>query len=212
MFESLPQQLHYYDEEGNPKNTSGNLLYDQAFLSLQQLQNKFLIDRVAKARGLENGQGLVNTAMEMIDLSLMFWSKRDQLMAHSHGFDWIMTYYGIPSAGVICVELLKTSSGQSSVQLSRSDAIQKLTLFIAFLEWIRPTDGNYALAQRLRKVVRQVLDYVLDIGEKEPAPDFVPGGEQLQYDPMLGTGFDNMNDLDWLNTIDWTQGSWMDFN
>jgi len=211
MFESFPQQLHYYDEEGNPKNTSGNLLYDQAFLSLQQLQNKFLIDRVAKARGLENGQGLLNTAMEMIDLSLMFWSKRDQLMAHSHGFDWIMTYYGIPSAGVICVELLKTSSGQSSVQLSRSDAIQKLTLFIAFLEWIRPTDGNYTLAQRLRKVVRQVLDYVLDIGEKEPAPDFVPG-EQLQYDPMLGTGFDNMNDLDWLNTIDWTQGSWMDFN
>ncbi|KAL5321568.1 hypothetical protein ACEPPN_009528 [Leptodophora sp. 'Broadleaf-Isolate-01'] len=212
MFESLPHQLHYYDESGISKNNSGNLLYDQAFLNLQHLQNKFLIDRVAKARGLENGQGLLNTAMEMIDLSLMFWSKRDQLMAHSHGFDWIMTYYGIPSAGVICVELLKTSSGQSSVQISRSDAIQKLTLFIAFLEWIRPTDGNYTLAQRLRKVVRQVLDYVLDIAQKEPAPDVLAGEDQLLYDPMLGVGYDDINDLDWLNTIDWTQGVWMDFN
>lgn len=90
MFESLPRQLHYYDEEGKPKNSTGNLLYDQAFLSLQHLQNKFLIDRVAKARGLENGQGLLNTAMEMIDLSLMFWSKRDQFMSHSYGFDWIV--------------------------------------------------------------------------------------------------------------------------
>lgn len=158
--------------------------------------------------------------MKMIDLSLMFWSKRDQLMAHSHGFDWIMTYYGIPSAGVICVELLKTSSGQSAVQLSRSDAIQKLTLFIAFLEWIRPTDGNFTLALRLRKVVRRVLDYVLDIAQKDVQSDVGAGtgmGEEQQlYDPMLGVGlgvggFDDMNDLDWLNTIDWTQGSWMDF-
>lgn len=24
--------------------------------------------------------------------------------------------------------------------------------------------------------------------------------------------FDGLNDMDWLGTIDWTQGSWMDFN
>ncbi|CZS88139.1 uncharacterized protein RCO7_01105 [Rhynchosporium graminicola] len=217
MFDSLPPQLHYFDPTGVPKASSRNVLYDQAFLNLQHLQNKFLLDRVAKARGLSNGQGLLNTAMSMIDLSLMFWSKRDQLLAHSHGFDWIMTYYGIPSAGVICVELLKTSSGQNIVQVSRSEAIQKLTLFIAFLEWIRETDGNWTLAQRLRKVVRRVLDYVLDVAEKDNKPDMVmpDGGDQELYDPMVGWGgggFDDGNDLDWLNTIDWTQGSWMDFS
>lgn len=123
-----------------------------------------------------------------------------------------MTYYGIPSAGVICVELLKqTSPGQNPVQFSRSDAIQKLTLFIAFLEWIRPTDGNYTLAQRLRKVVRRVLDYVLDTAQKEPYAEAI--GAQITFDPMLAS-FDDVNnsDLDWLNTIDWTQGSWMDFS
>ncbi|KAL2071253.1 hypothetical protein VTL71DRAFT_12488 [Oculimacula yallundae] len=221
MFDSLPHHLHYYDSTGLPKPSSGNLLYDRAFLTLQHLQNTFLLNRVSKARGLSNGQGLLNTALSTISLSLMFWSQRDQLQSHSHGFDWIMTYYGIPSAGVICVELLKTSSGQNIVQISRSDAIQKLTLFCAFLEWIRPTDGNWTLAQRLRKVVRRVLDYVLDVEQKSDGkvdgevPEEGGGGEQELYDPMLGWGMDGMgdvDDLDWLNTIDWTQGSWMDFN
>jgi hypothetical protein len=108
---------------------------------------------------------------------------------------------------VICIELLKDACGKSSIQFSRSDGIQKLTLFIAFLEWVRPTDGNYTLAQRLKKVIRRVLDHVL-----EPVPE-VRGeeGSHVPFDPMLPP-FDEMNDLDWLNTIDWTQGSWMDFN
>jgi len=119
-----------------------------------------------------------------------------------------ITFYGIPCAGVICIELLKTHAGQSPVHFSRSDAIQKLTLFIAFLEWIRPTDGNFSLAQRLRKVVRRVLDHVLEPSQKEN-----PGAPSTEppYDPMLAP-FNDMDDLDWLNTIDWTQGSWIDFN
>ncbi len=162
--------------------------------------------------------------MEMIDTSMMFWMKRDQLMRFSHVFDWIVsnlcalllysctdvrqiTYYGIPSAGVICIELLKDACRKSPIRFSRSNGIQKLTLFIAFLEWVRPTDGNYTLAQRLKKVIRRVLDHVL-----EPTPKEVRGeGGQFPFDPMLPP-FDEVNDLDWLNTIDWTQGSWMDFN
>lgn len=58
---------------------------------------------------------------------------------------------------MVCFELLKTSAGQSTVQMSRSHAIQQMTLFIAFLEWIRPTDGNFDLAQRLRKVIGRVM-------------------------------------------------------
>ena len=89
--------------------------------------------------------------------------------------------------------------GQSVLQFSRSDAIQKLTMFIGFMDWIRPTDGNFLLAGRLKKVVRRILDRVLD---PPPLPPI---------DPMLAP-FSDL-DLDWLNTIDWTQGSaWMDFS
>ncbi len=57
---------------------------------LQYLQNKFLLDRVAIARGFANEQGLLETAMEILDISLMFWMKKDQLMGFSSGFDWIV--------------------------------------------------------------------------------------------------------------------------
>jgi hypothetical protein len=36
-------------------------------------------------------------------------------------------------------------------------------------------------------------------------------GSEFPFDPMLAP-FNEMDDLDWLNTIDWTQGSWMDFS
>jgi hypothetical protein len=68
-------------------------LYDQAYLLLQYLQNKFLIDRVAVARGFANEQGLLDTALKMMDVSLTFWTKRDQLMSFSSHFDWIVSLF-----------------------------------------------------------------------------------------------------------------------
>lgn len=92
MYQAIPSQLHYYTEEKIPKDSTGDLLYDQSSVLLQYLQNEFLIDRVAIARGFANGQGLLDTAMEMIDISMMFWIKRDQLMRFSHSFDWIVRH------------------------------------------------------------------------------------------------------------------------
>jgi hypothetical protein len=59
---------------------------------LVNLQNRFLIDRVAIARGFANDQRLLNTAMEMLELSTMYWVKRDQLMAFYNNFDWIVCF------------------------------------------------------------------------------------------------------------------------
>jgi hypothetical protein len=206
---------------------------------LNYLQNRFLIDRVAVARGYPKEQDLLNVAMETMDVTIMFWIRRDQLMAFSSAFDWIITCYGsmysscpsilltkyeirttkyripistkaemsfiVPSAGVMCVELLKQASSQSVLKFSRSDAIQKLTMFIGFLEWVRPTDGNYLLAGRLKKVVRRILDHVLDPPPKETRDSSLM---DIPIDPMLAP----FGEMDWLNTIDWTQGSWMDLN
>lgn len=91
VYSTLPHQLHYYDEAGVPKALTGTDLYDRANLLLQFLQNKFLIDRIALARGLDNGQSLLNTAIESIDIVLLFWSKRDHLMSFSCNFDWIVS-------------------------------------------------------------------------------------------------------------------------
>jgi hypothetical protein len=93
MYQAIPLQLQYYNEERIPKDSTGDLLFDQLYVLLQHLQNQFFIDRIAIARGFGNGQGLLDTAMEMIDISMMFWIKRDQLMRFSHGFDWIVSNF-----------------------------------------------------------------------------------------------------------------------
>jgi hypothetical protein len=54
------------------------------------LQNIFLIDRVSIARGFPNDERLVNTAMEMLELALMFWMSRDKLTSFTSYFDWIV--------------------------------------------------------------------------------------------------------------------------
>ena len=98
---------------------------------------------------------------------------------------------------------------QNYLGFSRSDAIQKLTLFIGFLEWIRPTDGNHRLANRLKIVIRRVLDRVLE----PPSTDTQRSSEMdAPFEQTMLPSFDASPDMDWLNTIDWTQGSWMDFN
>jgi hypothetical protein len=191
-------------------NSSGRALFGQSYLKLVNLQDQFLIDRVATARGLGNGQRLFDTAVEMLEVATMYWTKRDQLADFYSAFDWIFTCYGVPSSGVICVELLNQAKGKSTLQFSRSDAIQKLTMFIGFLEWIRPTDGNYTLAVRLKAVVRRVVDHVLD-PPQQPQQEFAESNlMDFPLDPMLAPL--DANTIDWLNTIDWTQGSWMEFN
>ena len=90
LFDGFPSQLHYYEEDKIPKSTTGAELYEQAYIMLQFLQNDFLLNRVAIARGLANGQGLLENALEMLDIALMFWIKRDELMIFSSGFDWIV--------------------------------------------------------------------------------------------------------------------------
>lgn len=89
-YDSLPPQIHYYDYGTTPKESTGRTLLDQAYLMLINLQNKFLIDRVATARGFANDQRLLDTAMEMLELSNMYWIKRDQLTAFYNSFDWIV--------------------------------------------------------------------------------------------------------------------------
>lgn len=65
-------------------------------------------------------------------------------------------------------------------------------------------------------MIRRVLDYVLEARNETRTKDSnseVGSGNGAVYDPMLMAGFNEMDDLDWLNTIDWTQqGSWMDLN
>lgn len=122
------------------------------------------------------------------------------------------------------MELLKSAKGAQAqpVHFSRSEVVQSLTLFMSFLDWIRPSDGNYRLCGRLRQVIKGILDCVLD-STSPPQSDPIPKNDSQtnripndrNEDPLLNSMHNPMvdgNAVDWLNTIDWTQGDWLDFN
>jgi hypothetical protein len=116
----------------------------------------------------------------------------------------------MPSTGILCTALLKQiqypSQVDESARIPPSEVVQNLSLLIGFLEWIRPSAGNYKLCQRMAKVLRRVLDQIFD-----PKPEAPPAqSQELTGWPVEGPWqMDGMSDWDWLNSIDWT-GSHME--
>lgn len=215
-----PSQLRY--SEALVNTSTGSMLFRLLRNRSEYLQNKFLLERLRVARCQGSGQGLLNVAQCMMKNVLNFWLKRDQLAIYNAYFDWMAVCYGIPAAGVLCVELLKTtrSASQSAgnslsatstpslatstsaspfasannsqhhqqqrLHFSRSSVIQDLTMFLGFLDWIRPTDGNYLLCSKLRKVIRRIVDHVLD--PPQPSEGGLVGSSQLTSSSQGSSG------------------------
>lgn len=81
-------------------------------------------------------------------------------------------------------------------------------MFKGFLEWIKPTHGNYELAKRLHKVIGRIMDHVLE--DQEESLTQANEGD-VPLDPVFPT-LDEADYMDWLNGLDWTQGPWMEFS
>jgi hypothetical protein len=96
------------------------------------------------------------------------------------------------------------SGSPKQLQFSKSEVVQSLTIYVAFLGWIRPTDGNAEQCWKLRNVIKRIVDNVLDPPTvTEPTPN---------TDALDSLTRNDWDDLDWLNTIDWTQGDWLEIN
>jgi hypothetical protein len=98
--------------------------------------------------------------------------------------------------------------------MSKSDTIQTLIHYLAFLDLVRVGDGNYELCRRLRKVSRNILDHVLEADAAPLRKNYTPSSdyesiEADQFDP----NWHELGEIDWLNmlnTMDWTQGFQME--
>jgi len=121
--------------------------------------------------------------------------------------------YSMPSIRILCTELLKQMKRPDlvEIELPVSEIVQNLSLMISFLDWIRPSAGNYRLCRPLAKAIRHVLDQLF-----EPAAAFGgPREKESVQQVEITDGFwplGDTDDLEWLNSIDWTSGYYMDFN
>lgn len=211
-FSQLPTHLQYKPSDPNRRALSPSLFSLQIALYQEYLLNKFLLDRLPGCGSFETKQDLVETARKMLDAILVLCANRDKLTNYSICFVWAISYSGIPSAAILSVELLKQSRFPQdwNLVLPRSEVIQNLSMFIGCLEWVRPSEGNYALCVRMRKVIKRILDQVLELPPPTPAqtnssgPEPMPASDGLAISSIFAPE-DEPEFLEWLNSVDWTR-------
>ncbi|KAL2053615.1 hypothetical protein ABVK25_006268 [Lepraria finkii] len=118
--------------------------------------------------------------------------------------------YGVPSAGVLYVELLKAKKSLPSNQLNipRSEVMQKLSIFIGCLESARPENETNSLCGHMHNVVSHIMDQILALN---PTTEIQPTDAM---DTIAPSNLAMEDDTDWLQrlkNVDWTKGSWADF-
>ncbi|MCJ1384382.1 hypothetical protein MMC17_007498 [Xylographa soralifera] len=216
-YASLPAHLRL--QPGDPMflQTASDMLILRVNLSLEFLLNRFLLERLPDDGSQQNKQDMLNTAKEMLDRIIILSANRDRLHEHQVGFSWAIVYFGIPTAGVLAMELLKQSKYPNlyPLTLPRSEVIQNLSIFIGCLGSIRPTQGNYTLCVRMRKVIRRILDQVLEPvsafnaqltpSSMEAESHFVP---DIDISSVMGPT-DDPDFAEWLSSVDWTKGPWV---
>ncbi|CAI7600045.1 unnamed protein product [Penicillium discolor] len=251
---SYPPHIQYQgSSEWHPQSSSrfheqsAQEAYIITRIQLDVLQCQFLLQRLLVSRQFSGGQDLFDIAQETMSVIISLWLNRDQLHEFHHAFDWIAVSYGMPCAGILCVELLRASNlvppatqselssttrSHDCVRFSRSEVVQNLVMFRALLDWIRPTDNNAELGKKFKTVLQRIIDAVFDSlgspcgmqtqempSEQQsqrhygPQDQQSPGqnlpattGRECDIDPEMNA----FNDMDWLNTVDWTQNGWLE--
>jgi hypothetical protein len=198
------------------------------------LEHRLILERLAHKHSIRDGQGMIDCAREMLELVVLLWVQRDRFVEKHCDYDWMLMCWGVPSSGVLCVELLKQIKQPTgtvhTLKLPRSEIVQNLSLLIGFLEWVRPAAGNYHLCRRMGLLIKRILDQILNPSPPSTNPNQppVPSQDTVQtdghstFDTVSLSGFafdgnqfdpipnweDGLGDLDWLNAVDWSRGPW----
>lgn len=146
----------------------------------------------------------------MLELTVYMWVERDRFGIRHFDYDWMIMCYGIPSSGVVCVELLKQMKQPrgAHLRIPRSDMIQNLSLLVGFLDWVRPTAANSELCGRMSVTIKRILDQVLD-----PPPmsqESRASTSESVHSVDLDFGQFEAGEFEWLGTVDWTQSPFVD--
>jgi len=140
--------------------------------------------------------------------------ERDRLMELARDFPWVILYYGLPSAGILAVELRRQQRGeQTAVKLPRAETIRNLSVFTSALEWnSRAGDGNSPVCAHAHRALSQILDDLLDEKADNP-PAIVPDQDMNAQFPLdqpwpenianSDSFLDGIIDMNW-DLTDWT--------
>jgi hypothetical protein len=183
-------------------------------IRLEDLNHHYLIQRTLIKKANADAARLIQIAREIFKYLLVMVNNRDAVHDFQLDFAQILCTHGLPVAAVIAVELLRQerNPGASVNPLPRSDTIQDLSVLVACLGTVRPGATSYNICERGRRFLKQILDTVLS-----PAPYCISsnsGTSEIHNLNLPPTNFAS-NDgefMRWLETMDWEQESWVNFD
>ncbi|KAI0598429.1 hypothetical protein F4775DRAFT_183897 [Biscogniauxia sp. FL1348] len=194
----FPEQLFYRAEHLEDPTVEVGVLYARLLLKLEHLQNMFFVERLLLRHG-HNQSDLLAVSFDLVSFTLPFWTHFDRLAAVRADCEWLVMAYAVPAGGILCLELLKPTLHNNPPHgrdITRSGIIQKLSLLVGFLDWIRPTAPNGDLCGNCKSIIKHVLDQALNASSA--------GYESTgAFDWDFSTQVDF--DFDLLDTFDWTR-------
>ncbi|KAF4964214.1 hypothetical protein FSARC_7848 [Fusarium sarcochroum] len=201
---SIAVGLRYNPNDLNDTNIDARTLYLRVQLQLDHLKNLFYAERLLLSQGQSDTSDLLLVSFELVKLTVEMW-KRREFFASSviiRNSEWLLLEYGAPAGGILCQGLLLptcTGPGGQYAGLKRSAIVQQLSLLIAYLDWVRPSNPARQACVNFKHLIQRVLDYHLN----EPAGLEGRGDlETLDWASLFppSVHFDLLNSFDWLGS------------
>ncbi|KAJ5249597.1 hypothetical protein N7489_000007 [Penicillium chrysogenum] len=181
------------------------------------LHNDFLLYRTLGKRTQTQPDAIIGIARQILKSLVIMICEKTRSRQPIKGIGLSVCLPGLPSAGVLCAELLRRSRStvtSSCLEFPRSEIIQNLTLFASYLDTIIEThDCNYRVAQQGQKAIRHVLDQVLSVESSSCVVEDTGTSDRIIDDANLldGVDFDDHDlFLGWLDgNIQHMSDSWL---
>lgn len=179
------------------------------------IHTSFLLKRALVNRKKADPQELIPDARSLLQLVLQVIAKRDYLRYFQDDYNWMLAYHGLPSAGVLAIELLKQEQSRiyTPTILPRSETIQDLSVFISALATVGPGDGTHATCNQGRRSLKRLLDKILSpapvlaINTVVTQPEAAGVGGMLDDSALYFPTGNDAEFLQWLEDVEWDRGS-----
>lgn len=191
-------------------------LLNIVFVSLEHLYSNFLLGRVLRHVNLSENRELILDAKAILDRLIFLHTHRDRIAEMRLFLPWAVPFFGVPSAAILAADLLLRHRAQGGPAMpepaaySRSEIIQKLSIFTGCLNGISPSEGSFVTCERMAIVIGQILDRILEppvamlqTPESQP-PVFMPIGSDVDIMSFLDPAAE-FDLSQWLDTFDMPQ-------
>ncbi|PYH98276.1 hypothetical protein BO71DRAFT_371466 [Aspergillus ellipticus CBS 707.79] len=161
--------------EGSLRESSRNP-FERDFLAsvrLNHLHVLFLLRLLSLDTLTEPDTAILDVAEQTLSLVVETILLRDQLVNSGTGLVWKVAHYGLPSAGIILLSMLRQQSTHHHTEkTSWSKTLLNLGIFVAQIQVgsiVRRGDPNYALISKATHTIERFLDSVHREGTQSPA-------------------------------------------